>query len=404
MPHDFAGARVRYWRLKRGLSQQALAGLIGMSQGYVSQIEAGIKEIDKRSTLVHLADALQVSVADLTGAPHVGADQQHAPAVAAVAHIRAALIGLTYLDLPDQPDRTTAELRADLKQLMLCRRTCEYSTAAPIIAPLLVNLGAAANQPDTVGADRAEILRLLALTAHNAAFVLKYLGFVDLSLSAYERCHLTAVELGEPEWLGLAEYTRLQMLPPESQAVGRKLAAATADRLQADLANPRVRQTYGMLHLSAAWGEAMAGAEQAAQDHLAEAREAARSLGPDPLDGGFAQMNFGPTNVAQWRASMALQSGDAGKAVELARAIDTKLIHSTSRLAQFHIELGSALTVIRHQDAEALAHFVRAERLAPQRVRLSPVVRDKVEVMLRRARADASGVHVRELAARVGIA
>lgn len=69
MGGEYQGARIRYWRLKRGLSQRVLAGLAGMSQGYVSQIEAGIKEIDKRSTLIRLAGALQVSVADLTHLP-----------------------------------------------------------------------------------------------------------------------------------------------------------------------------------------------------------------------------------------------------------------------------------------------------------------------------------------------
>lgn len=399
---DFAGARVRYWRLKRGLSQKALAGLIGMSQGYVSQIEAGLKEIDKRSTLVHFADALQVSVADLTGQPYAPADPQHARALSAIPEIRAALIGLAYLDLPADSESSPDQLRADVQQLMHCRRTCEYSAAAPLIAPLLRNLGAAVHPP-AGGYDRSDMLRLLVLTAHNAAFVLKYLGFLDLSLSASDRCHLTAEELGEPEWIGLAEYTRLHMLPPESRAVGKQLAAATADRLQADLAHPSVRQTYGMLHLTAAWAETLSGHEDDARARLAEARSVADSLGADPADGGFAQMNFGPTNVAQWQASIAFEGGEPGKAVELARAIDPKQIRSTSRLAQFHIEFGSALAATRRSDGESLAQFIRAERVAPQRVRLSPVVRETVGAMLRRARADAGGAHLRELASRVGV-
>ena len=41
MAEDYVGARVRFWRLKRGLSQRTLAGLAGMSPGYISQIEAG---------------------------------------------------------------------------------------------------------------------------------------------------------------------------------------------------------------------------------------------------------------------------------------------------------------------------------------------------------------------------
>jgi hypothetical protein len=256
---------------------------------------------------------------------------------------------------------------------------------------------------DPQAADRAESLRLLTLTAFTAAFVLKYLGFVDLSLSAAERCHLAAAELGEPEWVGLAEYTRLHMLPAESRAVGQRLAAATADQLQPHLANAAVRQAYGMLQLTTAWAETISGDEAAAQARLAEAREAADSLGADQADGGFAQMNFGPTNVAQWEASIAFEGGRPGKAVELARAIDPAQIHSTSRRAQFHIEYGSALASSRRADGEALAQFINAERVAPQRIRLSPVVRETVGAMLRRARADAGGAHLRQLASRVGV-
>ena len=85
------------------------------------------------------------------------------------------------------------------------------------------------------------MLRLLTLTAYHTAFVLKYLGFLDLSLSAAERTHLAAAELGEPAWFGLAEFTRLHMLPPESRDVGRRLAADTADQLQPHLARRDVR-------------------------------------------------------------------------------------------------------------------------------------------------------------------
>jgi len=402
MSDDFAGARIRFWRLKRGLSQRTLAGLAGLSQGFVSQVEAGLKEIERRSTLVHIADALQVSVAEIVGQPFFPSDPQHARALTAVPEIRAALVGLAYLDFLPAPGRSLAELDAGVRKLMRCRRSCDYADAAQMIAPLLRDLCATAYGPQSK--DRTEGLRLLTLTTYTAAFVLKYLGFVDLSLAAAERCHDAARELGAPEWVGLAEYSRLHMLPPESRDVGRQLASATTDLLARELTSPDVLQAYGMLHLTTAWTEALAGDVDAAGSHLDEAEEIAGQLGPDPSDGGFAQMNFGPTNVAQWRMSLALEAGEPGRAVKLARGFQPGAINSTSRLAAFHIDFGSALAAGRRNDAEALAEFVHAERVAPQRVRLSPVVRDTVGAMLRRARADAGGDVLRGLAARVGVA
>lgn len=67
---DHIGVRVRSWRLKRNLTQRVLADLAGLTQGYIAQIEAGTAPLDKRSTELALAKALQVSMADLTGQPY----------------------------------------------------------------------------------------------------------------------------------------------------------------------------------------------------------------------------------------------------------------------------------------------------------------------------------------------
>jgi hypothetical protein len=47
----FIGAQVSYWRQRRGKSQRVLAGLAGMSQPYLSQIESGKRPVERRATL-----------------------------------------------------------------------------------------------------------------------------------------------------------------------------------------------------------------------------------------------------------------------------------------------------------------------------------------------------------------
>jgi transcriptional regulator with XRE-family HTH domain len=59
--------RIRRWRRRRGMSQGVLVGFAEVSQGYVAKVETGAKDIERRSTLVAIAKALQVTVADLTG-------------------------------------------------------------------------------------------------------------------------------------------------------------------------------------------------------------------------------------------------------------------------------------------------------------------------------------------------
>lgn len=59
--------RLRSLRSSRGLSVVRLAQLAGISQGYISQIEAGHRKTPGIGTVKALAAALRVSVDDLVG-------------------------------------------------------------------------------------------------------------------------------------------------------------------------------------------------------------------------------------------------------------------------------------------------------------------------------------------------
>jgi transcriptional regulator with XRE-family HTH domain len=61
---ELFGARLRELRLKRGLSQQALAERVGIPQTHVSAMEVGIK-FPNLLTVLRLAAALECKVTDL---------------------------------------------------------------------------------------------------------------------------------------------------------------------------------------------------------------------------------------------------------------------------------------------------------------------------------------------------
>lgn len=61
---ELLGARIRELRLKRGLSQQALADRVGIPQTHVSAIELGI-QLPNLLTVLRLAVALECKVTDL---------------------------------------------------------------------------------------------------------------------------------------------------------------------------------------------------------------------------------------------------------------------------------------------------------------------------------------------------
>jgi transcriptional regulator with XRE-family HTH domain len=63
------GQRIAAYRRRRGLSQAAVAGLIGRSESWLSQVERGIHSVDKLSVLLDLAKVLNIDVEALTGRP-----------------------------------------------------------------------------------------------------------------------------------------------------------------------------------------------------------------------------------------------------------------------------------------------------------------------------------------------
>src|SRR3954449_88700 len=63
------GQRIAAYRRRRGLSQAALAGLVGRSESWLSQVERGIRSVDRLSLLLDMAKVLHVDVEALTGMP-----------------------------------------------------------------------------------------------------------------------------------------------------------------------------------------------------------------------------------------------------------------------------------------------------------------------------------------------
>jgi transcriptional regulator with XRE-family HTH domain len=95
------GARVGMIRRRRGLSQEVVAGLAGITAAYLSMLEHGLRGFNRRGLLEDLAAALGCSVADLTGQPYHLPDRQSTDVDVAVAEISTALHDTTLDDVPD---------------------------------------------------------------------------------------------------------------------------------------------------------------------------------------------------------------------------------------------------------------------------------------------------------------
>jgi transcriptional regulator with XRE-family HTH domain len=65
---ETAGQWIAHARRRRGLSQAVLAGLVGRSESWLSQVERGKRGVDSHSVLVRLAEVLRVDIKEITGA------------------------------------------------------------------------------------------------------------------------------------------------------------------------------------------------------------------------------------------------------------------------------------------------------------------------------------------------
>src|SRR3954447_26333273 len=63
------GRRITTYRRRRGLSQAALAGLVGRSESWLSQVERGVGSVDRMSVVLVLARLVHFEVVALTGRP-----------------------------------------------------------------------------------------------------------------------------------------------------------------------------------------------------------------------------------------------------------------------------------------------------------------------------------------------
>jgi transcriptional regulator with XRE-family HTH domain len=385
------GARIKYWRKRRnGMTQMVLAGLAGVSQSYISQVESGQKGIERRSTLVDIAGALQVSVADLLGQPGDPTDPRRAGAAASVPAIRASLVEIEEGERRT-PTRDQRQMDAAMDRLAELRAQADYASMSTLLPALLIDAAAHSG-------------RHLARVGYESATCLKNLGYRDLALPAARVAVAGALDADDPAWIGATRFFHTVALPIEAAATTSRVADRALGDLQAKAADPQVRQMLGQVHLSASLACAVDRRPDDALAHLQAAEEEARSLGGDPDDGiGFNLLGFGPTNIGLWRMTVAGELGEHGRVIELARAINPGPLRMADRHHSYWLNQGLALARSGRTDREALSAFMHAERAAPVPFSLNAAAHDAVMAMWYRVRRRAVPDDLRVIARRLGI-
>ncbi|MFC9963970.1 helix-turn-helix domain-containing protein [Nocardia ignorata] len=401
LPDDgrYVGQAVRAVRARRGISQQVLADRIGVSRGAIAKYENGERPVDSRRTLYALAQALGVTVGDLTGHEQDRLDPSAAGFHTAVPDIETALwtAGNT---TPTARPRTLGELAAAAEHAARLRIACDYAALGPMLAPLLTDCYR--HVRDSTGADAARAWDILATIAHTTSAALKARGYPALAWTAAQEAERAAENLDSTAALAATAFARSQVLlsRPGSLPSALDYAERTAEQIA-----PRVRtlgevETYGMLHLQASLVTAALGGDPG--PHLDEAAEqAARLAEAAPGTSILRNPTFGPANVTLWRMSAAMERREPGRVLDLAPRLTPEQLPAEGRRAQYFVEIGRAHA--QQRDYRASLHaLLRAEHAAPQHVRNMTHVRELVGHMMRSARRDLTAGELGRLAQRVG--
>src|SRR5919199_3713795 len=65
------GQRVAWYRARRGLTQEVLAGMVGRTTDWLGKVENGRANFERLSVIKLLAVALDVTIGDLLGEPSI---------------------------------------------------------------------------------------------------------------------------------------------------------------------------------------------------------------------------------------------------------------------------------------------------------------------------------------------
>jgi hypothetical protein len=121
--------------------------------------------------------------------------------------------------------------------------------------------------------------------------------------------------------------------------------------------------------------------------HLAEAAALAARLGTEV--GTWANLWFGATNVGVWKTSIALEFREHGQTRQTTKMVLPALLARSVRQAEFWAEVDRPLAAGKKTRQQAVLLLLRAEHLAPQRIRHDIFVHEAVADLLRQARRDA---------------
>jgi transcriptional regulator with XRE-family HTH domain len=392
------GRRIAAERRRRGLSQPELAMMIGRSVAWVSQVERGVRRVDRMSVLQTVAAALDLPLAELAAeAPVVAAVTEEPPDARGLRLVLSGAHALRAM-LDGRRPPTLSVLRSKSHQAWELTHAGRYTDLTELLRGLVPDLETAARTlPES---RRAEVFELMAATYQACSAALAKLGEPEAAWIAADRAMAAAERAGNPMLVAAGAFRLVFVFLTArhyEQAEETASTAANALRPMADQGDPQAMSLWGALTLQRAVTASRANEPDAAYRYLEQARQIGDRLGEGRND---YNTEFGPANVGLYEIAVAVELGDAGRAVRTAATVDTAGL-SAERRARMLIDVARAHAQ-RRQVGEAVAALLQAEDITPEQLRSHDLVRQLVSDLL--TMQDPPSRELRDLAGRLSTA
>lgn len=397
MDDSALGARIAYWRERRGMTQQLLADRIGRSKSWIEKVESGARSANRLPILLSICNELHVDLPVLIGRD-LKRDTRECIDELQVDSIRTALERYDGLsnEIPSGYKTDIQQLRRQVTYAWSAFEVADYEVVSRTLPDLIVDA-----QRSNVIHDSQETGSILAEVYQITASTLRKLGEYNLAWLAGDRGLALAEQVGDPILAALTAFRVANALV----ALGRPQPAldlniSFASRLKSNIRLPADISVYGNTVLQAAMAAATAGNAVGVRDLIQEARDAASRV---PDQANHHHLSFGPTNVGIHHVSALVSLGEGGLAVETASRIDDAGIHAIrrERRANHYVDVARGYSQFGRRE-EALGKLLEAEALAPREVHCRPIARGTIENLVERSRGKPPSA-LNALAQRAGV-
>ncbi|GIH12480.1 helix-turn-helix domain-containing protein [Rugosimonospora africana] len=376
------GQRIANHRARRGLTQDELAGLVGISLSMMKKIESGDRQVTRFSQLVQFAQVLRVKdLRELTGVPLSLMPDGHRGHPAA-AEVRAAMMdrGRVVGEAPNLDELARGIERA--WRSWQAASAFRYAMVSQQL-PALIRQCESATRAHR-GGDRRRALRETSKLYQLVRTWTKRVGEHELSYLAADRAVTAALDADDPDLSAAAAWNLAMILSAQGKTEpARGVVYRAIDELRPylDDAGPARLAVFGGLHL-------MGATEAAREDNADQAHrllEVADGLAARVGETNHFRIVFGPTNVALHRVSTAVELGRTGEALELAERVAIEASPAVERRLTYHLDSARAYAR-KHNDIAAVHMMQRVHRDSPEELHFNVIARETLRQLMGRAK------------------